>query len=384
MRNIFAGFTTPGTSSLPPAKAFHYNRISTLFEKRAMYPKLLIALASLFWLGTASAGVEDSLKAFQAQDFPTALAEARKAADAGDPRAYFIMGILYESGSGVQADPKQAFSWYEKAAKGGVTGAQSKLAWTYMRGDGATRNLDLALSHARLAAAAGDPEGMFLVYVALTATAFRFTDANGRTDEAKYKMLAARPLPERQLDTEARDSLYRAAQKGYPLAIVTLATTLGGTLGDGNRKKMLSLIEMVPTHRVPALKNFEKLAREMDTLGETYTTPQLFADAQRPQTMAALLKTCGVNLNKDQLADANPVLISVAISKPLADAVYLPSQVAGYEKSFLVSGTWEEEWRYKACGNTAPVIVKFKADGMGGARNESAITGKDLPGALKP
>jgi TPR repeat protein len=352
-------------------------------EKHAMYPKLLVAVASLFWLGAASAGVEDSLKAFQAQDFPAALAEARKAANAHDPRAYFIMGILYESGSGVQADPKQAFAWYEKAAKGGVTGAQSKLAWAYVHGDGTARNLDIALAHARLSAAAGDPEGMFLVYLALSASPLRTIGDNGRPDEEKYKALAARPAAQRSLDTEARDALYRSAQKGFPLAVVTLATSLGATLGDGNRKKMLTLVETVPSHRVPALKNYESTGRHMETLGDSYATPQLFADAQGPQMTAAAVKACGLNPTREQLAEPSS-LVSTSISKPLSDAVYLPSHVSGFERAYLIAGTWEEEWRYKACGNTASVIVKFKADGLGGARNESVMAGKDVQGVLKP
>jgi TPR repeat protein len=346
-----------------------------------MLPKILIALASLFWLGTAVAGFEEGVKAYQAKDYATAMAEARKAVEANDPRGALMLGLLYDSGLGVERNATEAYSWFEKAAKGRVKGAFSKLAWAHLRGDGTFKDMNRALTYSRLSASFDDPEGMFVLYLTLTATSLGFLDEKGRPDEAKYKALAARPISERKVDTEARDALYRSAQKGYPLAIVSLATTLGGTLGENNRKKMLTLSEQVPAHRVPALRNYEKVARDMESLGTSYATPQLFADAQTAQMTTAMVKACGLNPTDTQKAESAPGIVSTAISTPLADAVYLPSEVAGYERAYLVSGTWEEEWTYKACGNTVSFIVKFKADGLGGARNESLLSGKDIPGA---
>jgi hypothetical protein len=146
-----------------------------------------------------------------------------------------------------------------------------------------------------------------------------------------------------------------------------LALTLGGTVGDGNRERMLALVTKLPNHNHQALKSYEKIARYMETLGKTYTSPQLFYDAQPSQMLAGMVKTCGIRDPKDVSKQPMPQLIAMAISKPLSNAVYLPSKVAGNERAFLVSGEWEESWTYKACDKTADVIVKFTADGMGGA-----------------
>ena len=100
--------------------------------------KLTSLIIALLWLGNAQAGVEESLKAVQAKDYQTALSEARKAADANDPRAYFILGLINESGLGITANKTEAFSWYEKAAKAGVVGAFAKISYAFMRGDGTT------------------------------------------------------------------------------------------------------------------------------------------------------------------------------------------------------------------------------------------------------
>jgi TPR repeat protein len=342
--------------------------------RKPMYSRFLITLASIFWLNLAHAGVDESFKAFYAKDYATALTEAQKAIRENDPRGYYILGVMHAGGNGVKADSRQAVEFFEKAAKAGIVGAYSKLALAHLRGDGAPRDLEKVLSYGRIAANSNDAEGMFLVYVALTTSALGSLDASGRPNEEKYKALAARPVSAREVDMEARDWLYRSADKGYPLAMATLAGALGGILGDGNRKKMLALIEKLPPNGIEALKNYAKVARDLDSFGESYASPQLFADAQNAQMTTAILKACGLNPTKEQLAEAPPKIVSVAISKPVADAVYLPSKVAGYERAFLIAGSWEEEWTYKACGNTVPVTTKFKADGMGGARHESMPT----------
>src|SRR5437016_2398569 len=147
---------------------------------------VVVFLASLVCFGTAQAGFDESYKALQIRDYRTALMEAQKSADAGDPRAYYILGIIYQNGLSVQANLIEAFSWYEKAAKGGVSGAFAKMSWAYIRGLGIAKDKDKALAFARASAKVGDPEGFFLVHLVLTVNALGFLDENGRPDDAKY------------------------------------------------------------------------------------------------------------------------------------------------------------------------------------------------------
>lgn len=338
---------------------------------------------TLFYSYSAFAGFEDALKAYREKDYSKAITEARQAVATGDARASFLLGIMYQGGIGVVASPAEAAAWYEKAAQGRVVGSFSKLAQIYMRGDGVPKNSEKALAYARQSALLGDPEGMLLLNIILKASSLSYLDANGKPDQTKYQQLSTRPLPERALDVEAQDALYRSSEKGYPLAIFTLALTFGGTVGDGNRERMLALTSMIPQHTHKGLQNYEKLARYINSLGQSLTSPQLFLDAQVSQMVAAMLKTCGLQESKEAIKDAPPELTAIAIAKPLSGATYLPSTVPGFERSYLVAGEWEEDWTYRACGRTATVKVKFSADGLGGAHFFSEQKGKDIPGLSK-
>ena len=343
-----------------------------------MKTKIAIAALGLSLFGNAHAGFDESLKALQAKDYATGLAEAKKAAEAGDPRGYYLMGIIYQSGYGVEANPQTAFESYQKAAQGKVNGAFSKLAWAYLRGDGTAKDKDKALVYARASASIDDAEGLFLVYLFLNNGVIGYLDANGRPDMDKYKRLASRPLTERALDIEAYDALYRSAAKGHPNATMVLASLMGGVLGDSNRQKLHELSAKLPADKYPAVWNYEKISRQMNSFGQSYATPQLFKDAYTMQLIAASMKDCGANTKKPDGTDqANPQLTSVSISIPLSDAVYLPSKVAGFEHAYLVAGNWEEEWKFTACGNSVAVKMKFLADGLGGASFQSVKPPKD-------
>lgn len=315
----------------------------------------------------ALAGFNEALTAFQAKDYSAAAREARQVAEAGDARGSYLLGVMYQNGLGVPANMAEAAAWYGKAAQGHVAGAYSKLAQLYARGEGVEKNPDKALAYARQGDQVGDPEGSLFLSVILNAGPLSQLDAAGKPDQVKYKKLASRPVSERALDVEAKDALYRSAAKNYPLGELMLALTLGGTVGDGNRERMLAIVARLPNHNNQALKNYEKIARHMAQLGQTYTSPQLFYDAQPSQMLAGMIKTCGLRDPKDGPKQAPPELVAMAISKPLSSAVYLPSKVAGNEHTFLVSGEWEESWTYRACNKTADIVVKFTADGMGGA-----------------
>jgi hypothetical protein len=65
-----------------------------------------------------------------------AVAWYRKAADQGDANAQFNVGVLYESGKGVQKDHAVAVTWYRKAADHGHAHAQCNLGIMYYRAPG--------------------------------------------------------------------------------------------------------------------------------------------------------------------------------------------------------------------------------------------------------
>jgi hypothetical protein len=128
--------------------------------------------------------------AYTAGRFDEARALWTPLAEAGDPAAAFSLGVLYDIGQGVPADPATAFYWYRRAADAGHSAAEFNVAvmedsgqigprniteaavWygraaargnhraeynlglLYAAGDGVPRNPDLALAWYRAAAVA--------------------------------------------------------------------------------------------------------------------------------------------------------------------------------------------------------------------------------------
>lgn len=329
--------------------------------------RMIVAIVWGLLPSAVMAGYDEALAAHRAKDYDTALREARLAADAGDARASYLLGFMLESGQGVPASKAEAAGWYEKAAEGGTAPAFARLAQLYARGDGVPKDPDKAIEYARRGDRQGDPGSSHFLHVALISGPLRWIDAGGKPDQARYRALAARPVSERNQDIEAYDALYRSASRNYPPALFSLALTAAATLGDGSRERLFAALAKLPPGSHPALKRYEQVARHQARLGQTYTTPQLFLDAQLSQGVAAMIQTCGIRDPKDLPQQTMPELQKVAISRPLGDAVFLPSHVPGYERAYLVAGTWEETWTYRGCDKTADVIVEFTADGLGGA-----------------
>ncbi len=80
--------------------------------------RLAVVIIALLCLttGQVAADVDRGLEAYEAGNYETALEEWAVDAQDGDPVAQFLMGHLYESGLGLEADPVEAFQWYDLAA----------------------------------------------------------------------------------------------------------------------------------------------------------------------------------------------------------------------------------------------------------------------------
>lgn len=112
----------------------------TLVTALALGPLLLCALAP----GLALADYQKGLEAYEKGDFPAALKEWQGAALDGDPKAQLGMGILHDTGRGVQANPTEAVRWYSMAAGQGVVTALYNLGRLYAEGRGVQKNMEEA------------------------------------------------------------------------------------------------------------------------------------------------------------------------------------------------------------------------------------------------
>jgi len=341
-------------------------RVKGLSMRHRWLRAALGILTVLAYPSMASAGYDEAMAAFAKKDYQTALREARQAAEAGHAHASWLLAEMHAYGFGVPASKTESAFWYQKAAEGGMARAFERLAWMHARGDGVPKDPDKALDYARRGARLGDAGSNHFVYVALISGPLRWLDAAGKPDAERYRALAARPVAERALDTEAYDALYRSAEKNWQPALFTLVLATGATVGEGNRERLLTAWKRLALRNHPTLQRYVLTAQRQEQLGATLTSPQLFLDAQLPQAVAAMIAACGVRDPKEGPKQL-PELIKTAVTRPLNDAVWLPSQVPGHEHAYLVAGNWEETWTYRGCDRMADVVIEFKADGMGGA-----------------
>ena len=75
-----------------------------------------------------------------------------------------ISPILYLRGEGLPQDDHAAFTWFQKAAAQGHTGAQIKLGYMYAQGRSTAKDLSSAYAWLYAATAAGDPRGKELLH----------------------------------------------------------------------------------------------------------------------------------------------------------------------------------------------------------------------------
>ena len=94
-------------------------------------------------------------RALLAKDYPQAIEGYGKAAEAGDPRAFNALGLLFRNGLGVEADPEAAVVFF-RAAVDDVAQANAGLAECFESGYGVRRNPLVAVSYCRRALEMGD------------------------------------------------------------------------------------------------------------------------------------------------------------------------------------------------------------------------------------
>jgi TPR repeat protein len=105
-------------------------RLRTLAEAGDPKAQLILGLQYLDGSGTKNDGA--------------AFAWLSRAAARNEPVAQYEMGVMYENGRGVRADPVQAFKWLESAALKGNRRAIHSLATAYTEGRGTEKNMSEA------------------------------------------------------------------------------------------------------------------------------------------------------------------------------------------------------------------------------------------------
>ena len=117
--------------------------------------KKILALMLLISLSAFSQTIEDARKAQGEKRHEEALRIARPLAEAGNPDAQLLMGMLYVNGQGVARNPQEGSDWLHKAAVANNRNAQAVLGTMYFRGDGVEQSYFTSLEMRKRAAEKG-------------------------------------------------------------------------------------------------------------------------------------------------------------------------------------------------------------------------------------
>src|SRR5262249_32213372 len=88
---------------------------------------------------------DEGVSAYNSGNYELALKELHPMAEAGDSRAQWVVGVMYDQGRGIGRDRAQAAQWYRRSAEQGNARAQTSLGYLYQIGQGVPQDRRLAV-----------------------------------------------------------------------------------------------------------------------------------------------------------------------------------------------------------------------------------------------
>ncbi|MCW8917444.1 MAG: sel1 repeat family protein [Gammaproteobacteria bacterium] len=130
-------------------------------QRRHQVTGSLLALLLTLSHPAGAGPLDDGLAAFNAGDYAQAFAIWKPLAEAGDIKARYNLGLMFQQGLGVAKDPHQARQLFAAAAKQGDADAQYQLGFIYYQGEGVFRSNKDAHHWWSLAAAQHHPRAQY-------------------------------------------------------------------------------------------------------------------------------------------------------------------------------------------------------------------------------
>jgi hypothetical protein len=122
--------------------------------------RLVIATLLLLLIARPGlANIASAQAAARAGEYPAAYEACKEEAEKGDAECQNLLGILFQKGLGVSANPTEALRWFGLAAAQKLPAAQDNIGLAHLNGLGTQKSEREAARWFTLAAAQGDPIG---------------------------------------------------------------------------------------------------------------------------------------------------------------------------------------------------------------------------------
>jgi hypothetical protein len=317
---------------------------------------------------------QQAREALQRQDVPGAIKLLEQGAGKGDIRARAMLADVLLNGQPPYKDSKRACELAQPVAEAGDSLAEAVAAQCLlMRITPDAKPVEHARQFARASMQQGDPAGAYMVYVAFIMDPANTYIKDGKVDRAAYDALAARPLSARGDQVEAFDALGFAAAHGHRFAALSLATYFYETVAPNNVLRLRNVIGALLKNgdAPPALTQFQQRAGQIVAAGNTKASVRAFADAYRhalPLVEAADKAKAGGQACRE-------IRVATIDSGDIDAPEYLPLTSPEMDHTYLVRGHWDEVWKFTGCERSTRVLLRFAADGWGGAHFDTRVLG---------
>ena len=224
--------------------------------------------------------------AYDRANYQTALKVWMETAEAGDARAQYYVGEIYEKGLGIAPDYAQAAVWYRKASEQGLAQAQINLGFLYEKGLGVPQDSRQALLWYRKATGVS---GVIMLDSEVEAVRQELTEANRKLEAAKSESDAL----EKELQ-RTRHELESARASGKKSATETSSlearvAALESKIG-ADRKEVATLRESTKKYDIagPTIEIVDASATRSASAPQTEKSGDLVGRVEAPAGLAEL------------------------------------------------------------------------------------------------
>ena len=198
-------------------------------------------------LPARAASFEDAVAAYQHADYASAMRIWHELGEAGDVRAIYNLGVLFDLGQGVTPDPARAAVYFQHAAQAGHVRAMSNYGRLLEQGRGVAKNEAQAAYWFQKAAEGGLAEAQY--NLGLMYERGSGVPKNDRDAAAWYSRAAASG----QSAALERLGLFYRDGRGVPHNATRATLLLYGAAMDGRQDAMQALERLAPKHTPFAL-----------------------------------------------------------------------------------------------------------------------------------